>query len=81
MTIVLPSIATPLPKYSSEDAAKAALLQTVPGVGPQTASALVGELPELGKLDRRRISALVGVAPMNQDSGRDQRLLKPSTAP
>lgn len=56
-----------------EDTAKAALLQTVPGVGPQTASALVGELPELGKLDRRRISSLVGVAPMNQDSGSSSR--------
>jgi transposase len=52
-----------------EDAAKAALVQTVPGVGRVTAATLVGELPELGKLDRRRISALVGVAPMNRDSG------------
>lgn len=53
-----------------EDAAKAALVQTVPGVGPVTAATLVGELPELGKLDRRRLSALVGVAPINRDSGR-----------
>ncbi len=53
-----------------EDAAKAALVQTVPGVGPVTAATLVGELPELGKLDRRRLSALLGVAPMNRDSGR-----------
>ena len=52
-----------------EDAAKARLVQTVPGVGPVTAATLVGELPELGKLDRRRISALVGLAPMNHDSG------------
>jgi len=52
-----------------EDAAKAHLVQTVPGVGPVTAATLVGELPELGKLDRRRISALVGLAPMNHDSG------------
>ena len=44
-------------------------MQTVPGVGPVTAATLVGELPELGKLDRRRISALVGLAPMNHDSG------------
>jgi transposase len=53
-----------------EDAAKAALVQTVPGVGPVTAATLVGELPELGGLDRRRLSALVGVAPINRDSGR-----------
>ena len=52
-----------------EDAAKAHLVQTVPGVGPVTAATPVGELPELGKLDRRRISALVGLAPMNHDSG------------
>jgi transposase len=55
-----------------EDAARAALVQTVPGVGPVTAATLIGELPELGKLDRRRLSALVGVAPMNRDSGRKQ---------
>lgn len=55
-----------------EDAAKAALVQTVPGVGPVTAATLVGELPELGKLDRRRLSALLGVAPINRDSGRQQ---------
>jgi len=53
-----------------EDAAKAALVLSVPGVGPVTAATLIGELPELGKLDRRRISALVGLAPMNRDSGR-----------
>ena len=52
-----------------EDAAKAKLVQTVPGVGPVTAATLIGELPELGKLDKRRLSALVGVAPMNRDSG------------
>ncbi len=57
---------------SPEDAAKAALVRTVPGVGPVTAATLVGELPELGKLDRRRLSALLGVAPMNRDSGRKQ---------
>lgn len=45
-------------------------LQTVPGVGPVTASVLVTELPELGTLDRRHIASLVGLAPMNNDSGR-----------
>jgi len=56
-------------KASPEDAQKAALLRSVPGIGPVNAAALVGELPELGKLDRRRIASLVGVAPMAKDSG------------
>jgi len=45
------------------------LLQSVPGIGATTASGLVAELPELGKLSREQIAALVGVAPMNCDSG------------
>jgi transposase len=45
------------------------LLRSVPGVGPATARTLLGELPELGRLDRRAIAALVGVAPFNCDSG------------
>lgn len=45
------------------------LLRTVPGIGPATARTLIAELPELGRLDRRRIAALVGVAPFNCDSG------------
>lgn len=45
-------------------------LKAVRGVGPRTAATLVAELPELGKLSRRQISALVGVAPMNHDSGK-----------
>ena len=45
------------------------LMSSVPGVGEVTASKLVAELPELGKLNRRQIAALVGVAPMNRDSG------------
>jgi transposase len=45
------------------------LLRSVPGVGPTTARTLLAELPELGTLDRRRIAALVGVAPFNCDSG------------
>jgi len=48
---------------------KRELLQTVPGVGATTANGLVAELPELGKLSREQIAALVGVAPMNCDSG------------
>jgi transposase len=46
-----------------------ALLRSVPGVGPVLARTLLAELPELGKLDHRRLSALVGVAPFNRDSG------------
>ena len=45
------------------------LLRTVPGIGPITARTLLAELPELGRLDRRAIAALVGVAPFNCDSG------------
>ncbi len=46
-----------------------ALLRSVPGIGPVTAVTLLAALPELGTLDRRRISALVGVCPLNRDSG------------
>jgi transposase len=46
-----------------------ALLDSVKGVGKTTIATLLGELPELGKLSRREISALVGVAPINRDSG------------
>ena len=45
------------------------LLRSVPGIGPTVARTLLGELPELGRLDRRAIAALVGVAPFNRDSG------------
>lgn len=45
------------------------LLRSVPGVGPVTAGTLMAELPELGTLNRKKIAALVGVAPFNYDSG------------
>jgi transposase len=45
------------------------LLQSVPGVGPVCARTLLLELPELGTLTRQQIAALVGVAPLNCDSG------------
>jgi transposase len=45
------------------------LLRSVPGVGQIVSSTLIAELPELGLLDRKQIAALVGVAPMNRDSG------------
>jgi transposase len=46
------------------------LLQSVKGVGITTAATLIAGLPELGKLSRREICALVGIAPLNRDSGR-----------
>jgi transposase len=49
--------------------AKANLLASVPGVGPAVIRTLLLELPELGRLTRREISALVGVAPVARDSG------------
>lgn len=45
------------------------LLRSVPGIGPIVARTLIADLPELGRLDRRQIAALVGVAPFNRDSG------------
>lgn len=45
------------------------LLRGVPGVGPVLSFTLLAELPELGALGRRQIAALVGVAPLNRDSG------------
>jgi transposase len=45
------------------------LLQSVPGIGPVCARTLLLELPELGTLNRQQIAALVGVAPLNCDSG------------
>lgn len=46
------------------------LLRTAKSVGRVTAVTLLADLPELGQLDRKEIAALVGVAPMNRDSGR-----------
>jgi transposase len=45
------------------------LLQSVPGIGPVASATLLSQLPELGTLNRRQIAALVGVAPLNRDSG------------
>ncbi len=45
------------------------LLRAVPGVGPVLCATLLANLPELGRLTRREIAALVGVAPINRDSG------------
>lgn len=45
------------------------LLKSVPGIGPVVSRTLLAELPELGQLNRKQIAALVGVAPLNRDSG------------
>jgi transposase len=59
------------------------LLRSVPGIGPTVARTLLADLPELGRLDRRAIAALVGVAPFNCDSGqqRGQRHIWGGRAP
>lgn len=46
------------------------LLISVPGIGHKIARTLIAEMPELGRLDRRQIAALTGVAPFNRDSGK-----------
>jgi len=53
------------PEWSEKDK----LLRSAPGVGPVFSTALLAGLPELGKLDRKKIAALAGVAPLNNDSG------------
>lgn len=45
-------------------------LRSAPGVGPVLSRTLLADLPEIGQLDRRKIAALVGVAPLNADSGK-----------
>ena len=58
--------------------ARCEVLQSVPGVGIGACATLLAELPELGRLNREQIAALVGVAPMNHDSGqhRGQRHIR-----
>jgi len=46
------------------------IITSVPGAGPNLSSYLLANLPELGKLNRREIATLVGVAPLNRDSGK-----------
>lgn len=63
--------------------AKENLLRSIPGVGPVTSRTLIGDLPELGTLNRKQIAALVGVAPMARDSGtlRGKRMVWGGRAP
>jgi transposase len=48
----------------------AKILQSVPGVGPVMSLTVLADLPEIGTMNRRQIAALVGVAPLNRDSGK-----------
>jgi len=57
-------------KHSPAQQKKLALLQQVPGVGPQLARSLVAEVPELGYLGRRQIASLIGLAPHAHESGK-----------
>ena len=52
--------------------AKAQILQSTPGIGPVVSALLLAQLPELGTLNRQQISKLVGVAPLNRDSGQQR---------
>lgn len=55
---------------NSETSQRAALLQSVKGVGPITAATLIADLPELGRLSAKQIASLVGLAPHNKESGK-----------
>ena len=57
-------------KNSADFSGQSDRLQSVPGVGPNLARVIVACLPELGTLNRYKIAALVGVAPLNKDSGK-----------
>jgi transposase len=63
--------------------AKENLLRSVPGVGPVVSRTLLAEVPELGRLNRKQIAALVGVAPLARDRGtlRGKRLVWGGRAP
>jgi transposase len=50
--------------------AKDDLLRSIPGVGPVLSTTLLAEVPELGRLGHKQLAALIGVAPLNRDSGR-----------
>jgi transposase len=57
-------------QQDDEKQARAAQIESMPGVGPVTATTIIADLPELGGLTRQEIAALVGVAPFNKDSGK-----------
>ena len=57
-------------KLDAELAGIDAILQSAPGVGPIVSATLLAELPELGRIDRRAVAALAGLAPVARDSGK-----------
>lgn len=59
-------------KGSARWQAKDEILQSVPGIGSVVSCSIIAELPELGMLNRQQISKLVGVAPLNRDSGQQR---------
>jgi len=61
-----------LVKTSARWQAKDKILQSAPGIGPLTSFSMIADLPELGTLNRQQISKLVGVAPLNRDSGQQR---------
>ncbi len=56
------------------------MLQSVPRVGPLLSRTLLADLPELGRLSRREIAKLVGVAPLSRDSGNARAALRAERA-
>lgn len=56
-------------EHSTSMRQRADILRSAPGIGPATAGSLIAELPELGRLNRQEIAKLVGLAPINRDSG------------
>jgi len=63
-----------LVQHSPRWRAKDQILQSTPGIGPVVSVGLLSQLPELGTLNRQQISKLVGVAPLNRDSGQQRGL-------
>ena len=57
-------------KSDDDFAGKDRIIQSSPGVGPNTSAMLIAALPELGSINRQEIAALVGVAPWNRSSGK-----------
>jgi len=58
---------------------RAVVLRSIPGFGPILTANLIGQMPELGALGEKQVAALVGVAPINRDSGKyaGQRVIPP----
>lgn len=72
-----------LAKQQTDWQQKQKLLLSVPGIGPVTSALCLAELPELGQLNEKQIARLVGVAPINRDSGqhKGKRMIQGGRAP